>query len=426
MKARLRQAWRIASLVIVRVAGAGLAGVLAVYVARTYGAEYSGNFFYLVSTLTITSVLTRLGAEPYLTSRVAAQAGDGKHSPASYLVSTFIAVGALVLAAGALLWATQIISAPIVEKLLGGLPIYQLLLAVLGLNSVWIVTGYCRALGMAGVSIFLETGLLSLWLLGMLVLASQTPVDPDGTTIALGLALMAPTLFLPILPILFKARHGLLSTRGIRDAARGVASFGAVTVTNGIIVLIPLQVLGLYGMAHEAGVYNAALRVSMFVGASGVVIKSVIVRQQVSASGTFSDRKRDIGRTILIAIPWIVVSLVIAWQGDLLADLFGPEFKAIESIILIMLIAQSVNVAGFLVETRAVLANERSLLNVTSIVTLVIALAVTPPLVHFYGLQGAAWAFALTIAVSRLLMIWLYVRRPAIPVAGITAAEVDG
>jgi hypothetical protein len=413
---RLGQVSRVLTLVVVRIAGAGLAGVLAVYVARAHGAEYSGQFFYLVSTLTITSVLTRLGAEPYLTSQIATSTGgdqgvnDGR-SRAEYLVSTFAAVVLLVLLAGVLLTALEVLAPSTADRLLGDLSTPLLVLAVVGLNTTWIVTGYCRARGMAALSIFLETGLLSLWLLGLLILTDSTGEELTSPSVALGVAIMCPTLIAPLTPMLLSARRSLITYRGMRDAIAGVIAFGAVTVTNGIIVLIPLQVLGWNGMDHEAGIYNAALRVSMFVGASGVVVKSIVVRQHVERGGLESSGARDLIRSAAIAIPWVVVSLLIAWQSRPLAALFGPEFMELQSIILVMLLAQSVNVAGFLIETRAVLANDRRLLNITSISTVAVALCSSPILIDRFGLEGAAWAFALTIVVSRSQLALLYVLR---------------
>ena len=145
---------------------------------------------------------------------------------------------------------------------------------------VWIAGAYARSLGMASLSIFLKTGFFSLWLLGLLEISRHTSIDPDRAYVAFGVSLLLPVVLIPLAPVLYRSRTALHSRRIIRHALNGIVAFGAVTVTNGIIILIPLQVLGWYGLAHDAGVYNAALRVSMFVGAFGVVIKSVIVRQE--------------------------------------------------------------------------------------------------------------------------------------------------
>ena len=321
------QLLRVAPLIVVRVIGAVLAGALAVYVARTQGAEASGRFFYLVSTLTITSVITRLGAEPYLTSQVAARGRQDARSGAAYLVSTMVAASILVLVAGLVLSVVQLVSPPLTDRVLGDVPVYALVLAVMGLNTVWIVTGYCRARGKAGISIFLETGLLSLWLLGVLELCRFTSLEPSGRNVALALSLMCPALLAPLAPLLYGARHRLFTIAGIKDALAGIGSFAAVTVTNSIVILIPLQVLGWFGKVHEAGIYNAGFRVSMFVGAFGVVVKSLIVRREIDRTDQVENRRRDVLVSGVMALPWVALSLLLTWQGQLLSALFGSEFS---------------------------------------------------------------------------------------------------
>ncbi len=200
-------------------------------------------------------------------------------------------------------------------------------------------------------------------------------------------------------------------------------TFGAVTVTNGIVILVPLQVLGWFGSNHDAGVYNAALRVSMFVGAFGVVIRTLVVKKTAQRSNGAENRVGDVKQSVLVALPWILVSLVISWQGQRLASLFGPGFSELHSIILVMLVAQCVYVAGNLIETRAVLAGEKVLLNVTSVTTIIVAFCVTVPLVDAFGLQGAVWGFALTIGVSRAQLVLLYLRAPVRRAVGREAAE---
>lgn len=410
LKRRIQRLVRVVPLVLARIAGAGLTGGLAVYVARTQGAKFSGRFFLLISTITILSVLTRLGVDPFLSATVAPRAADGVRATATHLVSTSIAVLILVAGAGLVLTILQLVVGDWTAETLGRLPVGYLILAVLGVNSIWIVGGYCRALGLASLSIFLETGMFSAWLFGILEVCRISGLEPAPTTVAYAVALLLPVLLLAMMPVVIGARGHLYTKGGWSHALRGLVAFGAVTVTNGIVILIPLQVLGWYGLVQEAGIYNAALRVSMFVGAFGVVIKSTIVRQEAKRLGRIEDRARDVRHMFVFAAPWVVVSLLIAWQSGLLSSLFGSEFKDIESIILIMLLAQCLYVAGNILETRAVLNGEKWLLNVTSVTTVLAALALTPPLVREFGLLGAAWGFAATIVVSRGLLIWMYLR----------------
>lgn len=406
----LRRAARTLPLVLARVFGAGVTGGLAVYVARTQGAEASGKFFYFVSTLTILSVLTRLGAEPFLTARIAPQASEGTIVTSRVLIATSAAVSLMVAVATGLVGLGSVVSSSLTDRMLADVSLAELGLAVLGLNAVWIAGGYCRAIGRASLSIFIETGLFSLWLLGLLEISRVGSFETTPRVVALAVAVLLPAITLVFVAVFAHRGWARARTSEVREALRGIISFGAVTITNGIVILIPLQVLGWNGLDHDAGVYNAALRVSMFVGAFGVVIKSVIVRNTVVGSGGQTTRAQDVRQSALIAVPWILVSVVVASQGRHLARIFGSDFDELRSIVLIMLVAQCLYVAGNLIETRAVLAGERAMLNLTSLATLLTAITVTPPLVDAYELHGAVWGFAITITVSRTLLALAYLR----------------
>lgn len=406
---------RFLPLILLRVAGAGITGGLAVYVARVYGAEFSGRFFLFVSSITIISVLTRLGAEPYLTSHVAPMARTGPLAGSRYLASTAVAVAVLVGVAAFVLSVLMLVAEPFSSRLLGETPLPLLIGAAMGVNLIWLAGAYCRSIGWATLSILIETGLLYLWLFVLLEIIRATSVPLTVANVALGVALLLPILLTLFAVTFWRKRRNLITALGIVDALKGVVSFGAVTVTNGIIMLIPLQVLGFQGLANDAGVYNAALRVSMFVGAFGVVIKSAIVRQEARAPRRTEDRQGDVVRSAAMSVPFVILSVTLASQSQFMTALFGPDFSGIESIILIMLLAQCVSVAGNVVETRAVLAKETRSLNVTAVVTLIVALVAAPVLVRSYGLSGAAWAFAATVCASRLTLALLYLRGPRTP-----------
>jgi hypothetical protein len=298
-----------------------------------------------------------------------------------------------------------------VKRLVGETPTWLVVLATLGWNSVWIAGGYARAKGKAALSIFFETGLLYTWLLLLFAVASWLRTTPGHTAIALGLFSLAPALALVMAIQLRGTPRGSLTFASIRHAVLGVSAFGAVTITNATVMLVPLQVLGLFGQTANAGVYNAALRVSMFVGAFGVVVKSAVVKSHARAGSSGAGNSRDIVNSALIAAPLLGASLVVVWQQDSVAALFGPEFADMKPILLPMLVAQAIYSAGHLIEARAVMANERGILNLTSGATIVVASVVTPLLVSRFDLSGAAWSFVIAVAVSRGQLTWLYLRR---------------
>ncbi|WP_310962235.1 lipopolysaccharide biosynthesis protein [Nocardioides terrisoli] len=341
------------------------------------------------------------------------RSGTRKTVPA--LVSTYIVVGCIGLVFGAILMLGELVSPVLVHRLVGelGSPLL-LVLAVLGFNSIWISSAFSRAAGRGTVAILLENALLAIWLTIVLLPWALQSRTPPLWVVAIAMCAIAPMLVVPVL-LRFRREAGRgAAVSSLRHAARGLIGYGAVTVTNSIIVWVPVQVLGYFGKLPEVGVYNAAFRVTMLIGAFGVILKSAVIGQRIAAGNDDhrgDDRWPLIRRSVALTIPFVLVSLVIAWQGRLLSSAFGGGFAEMKTILPVMLIAQSINVGGFLIETTFVLRGDRRALNMNAAVTFAVAVVAAPLLVGTYGLHGAAWSFALTTVLSRVHLAFLYVIR---------------
>lgn len=395
--------------VLARLFGAASTGGLTVYVARAEGVEESGRFFVLVSILSALSLLTRLGSDAYLTSVSAGLDRSHRSRAVAHTVTTSLVVTLMVLTMVALLTVAQICAPSTTDALLAGHAPWQLGLATLGLNSIWLAGAASRASGHAAVSIFLETGFFSLCLF-VFVMVQQLrggPLDHTHLLLTLGLLAVPWSLWGAIRA----ARASVsLDLHLFVRAFRGILAYASTALTNGVVVLIPVQALGYFRLVDEAGVYNAALRISMLVGAFGVVIRSLAVRAYRSDDGKAAEPKiSDLTQALRSTLGWVAISLLVATQATPLARVLGEDFSRVSSILAPMLVAQCVYIGGSLLEVRAVLGHRRRMLNQVAAVTVCTGLASSFAFVALWELPGAVLAFALTVLMSRAALVTLYV-----------------
>ncbi len=409
-QSRLLLARRSMMTVVARASGAFLTAFLTVYVARTQGVEASGDFFVLVSSMTAMSVVTRLGSDAYLSRLIAGQRLTHRQAIARAVFATYLACALLILVLGVALTIFRYAYPDASAGLLRGVNPALWTAAVLGLNGMWIAGAYARARGQAATSVFLETALFSLWLLTTLVIQDVSGIALSSGNIIFATALLVPALAPLGLILILRSNDPRPRRSDLLAAMSGIVRFGAVTVMNGAIAVIPLQTLGALDLESEAGVFNAALRVSMVIGAFGVVVRSLVVQAHYRGRDVQRSRREDLVSAAKSTAPWIVVSILLGTQADVLVRIFGSDFADLGGILTLMLVTQCVFVGGNMIEAKAILANEIHILNIVSAVTVVVALLATPALVYFFGLPGAVGAFVIIVTTNRVLLAVLYLR----------------
>jgi len=179
------------------------------------------------------------------------------------------------------------------------------------------------------------------------------------------------------------------------SAARGLAGILGMTVTWVDVLLV-----GALRSTREAGIYAAASRLSI-AGAYALQAVGMAIAPRISALLT-SGRHQSVedlyrlGTWWLMALTWPLYLTLIAW-APFVMGLFGPEFAAGQSAMVILSAAMLVNLATGNV-TVVLLMSGRSALNLANaFASLVLNATLNAVLIPAYGMTGAALAWAASI-----------------------------
>jgi O-antigen/teichoic acid export membrane protein len=178
------------------------------------------------------------------------------------------------------------------------------------------------------------------------------------------------------------------------------ASFVVVALLQQLISALPTTVLGFVATPAEVGTFSVALRLAMLISMVAVVMKAVVA-PRISVLHATGDRaalwrllRQSVSGTAAFGALAFIGMLVFA--GPLL-HLFGPEFVAAKSILLVLAAAQ-VFVTGTALGAQALaMTGAEGMLRNGYVMAAAVLVLATVGLVPVYGGMGAAVATALTV-----------------------------
>lgn len=400
-----------------RIAGMGFGFLVGVQLARGLGAEGYGTYGLAMSIIALLTVPTEFGFPQLLTREIATaqvQQDWGRvrgiirwSSRMSLLIS--VVIGACVIA-----W--QVITDIRINTQLG-----MTLLAGVALVPV-VAQLSLRAAALRGLqqivrgqlpSVLLRPGFYSLLL--FIVPLWVMPLTP---ALAMGLGVMSSVVAMML--AFHMLRRALPSEARVADAITDARSWWSsalpMAMTEGMRLLqshLLILLLGAMVVMADVGVYRMAssmmLLLAMPISLFNIVSMPIIAR--LHAKGDVRDLQRLLGMTaagmtlgaLFLCIPFFVAG---KW---ILGRVFGPEFTAGNSALLILALS---------VLTNAVFGTAANLLNMTghqgdvtraSLVSMLCLAATAVPLVHFIGIEGAALSHFASTLVWNLYM-WFAVK----------------
>jgi len=406
--------------------GSLLTLVLAAVVGRQLGTEGAGTYFLVVAAFMIVANVAELGADTGLVRFVSAARATGRTADvpalARYAVVPVAAVGVLVVAATA-------VAAPFVD--VHGLPPLFLVVAAacaVLLSMTAVMLAITRGLGdVLTYPVLQNLALPLLRVLGVVVAVSAGA----GVTWALG-AWMAPV---PLVLVLSAAvalrlvvRHagswrpphdeGTVSRRAFWgfSAARGVSA--AVEI---LLEWADVLIVGVLTSPAEAGVYAVVTRC---VRAGEVVQQAarIAVGPQISSAlaRRAHDEARQIYGLVTAAMIWLAwpFFLMLAIFGDTVLDVFGPGFDDGAVSLAVLAGAMAFSTAAGTVQTILLMGGRSSWQLADKTFALVLNLVLNLALVPLWGIEGAAVAWAVTIVLDTLVVVWQVQRLMGIRPAG--------
>ncbi len=377
---------------------------------RKFGAHGSGVFYLSFSVLMALSLVGRLGLDqavvrfipPFLSKKPGAAAGVNRASVQLSLLMTLPLSVLLFVLAPTL--AHDVFHS---GELTTYLRIFAVVMPAFSLNYIY--TGTLRALKRSQASLIVSRfGYYLLGIVGLLTLGSSYGIKGVviGFSIAILLATIAAALFIrkhmpsydKIVP--FSKKRLLVTSLPLlfvifatqMNGQASVLLLGAVTDNTAVgIFNIALKISMLMTLILAAINVIAATKISELYFANKPKELNIMI-SKISALGTFA------------SLPALV--LLVAFSGFWLG-LFGSEFSAGSTTLILLAIGQFVNVSvGSTNYILAMTGRERALayaIGISLVLNVILGLVLIPK----YGVLGAGISTAATNAVSNIIMVFM-------------------
>lgn len=403
----------------IRVIGMGFGLLVGVQLARGLGADGYGIYGLAMSILSLASIPAEFGLPQLLTREIAyAQVRDDLPSIRgimNWANKTVLALSAAIAVVGLVAWTvlTRLDSVTLAWTLLAGLPLVPLIplsnlrsAAMRGLQHI--VTGQLPEL-------VVRPALFSL----LLLIASISSGPRLSPVLAMIVQALAATLTLCVVSAIL---HRLLprSARIEPTSAKKTAWIGSawpMALTEAIRVLLgnfSILILGFLSISSEVGVFRVATSVGVILTmpTSLMHVISAPLLSRLYANGDL-ERLREVLRAaawimlagaLLFCIPFIVAG------SRILTIVFGADFATANVPLLFLMLGAVVSSAfGASVTLLNMTGYERRVTR-AFILSLTILFLTSIPLIHVFGVAGAAIANA-TAIVSWNLILWRDAKR---------------
>jgi len=402
------------SAILSKAGGAMFTLALVIYLGHTTGSEASGYFYFTLAVAVMLSQLLRLGMDGVvlrLSSRyLHAGDTDALQRLAGDMLVYLVCCGAIMILFGKMIegYAAPLVFAGESPYLLYETALYSFVPFTL----MWTSAALLKGIGKTSLSVFIEAGSVPLLVLLWMQLSAGAAGYREAVSALLWANVIASLLALALvlryagcrisLPGLLPRCRELLA-----ESVRGVW----VAISNTLIVWSPLFLLGMLATPTDVGVYNAAFRVTMVIGAFSAVFRGVATPH---LAGLLQRKESPVLFLKRSMTHIIVAGLLLLVAGEMTFDWlfahFGAGFSSAAGLAMLMLVGMLANVLFVIMETQLILADRNDMLRSNALFTLLVGLPLTLPLIVYFQAYGAALGFVLTNVLSRSNMLYLFNR----------------
>jgi O-antigen/teichoic acid export membrane protein len=405
-----------------KVAGAGLAFAFNVVLARLLGADGAGVYFLSLTVLTIGSIIGRLGLDEVFVRRVAADSDQGRwgrvrgvHRTGMALATGLACVVAAVLFFSAPWIARYGFSNPDLTA-----PIAMMALAVVPLVLSRLYSQILKALKkIVAFTLIQKQGILipGLSIVGTYLLCGWLGWGVEGAIWAfVGSAVVATLVGVYVWWKAVPSGSASVEDSSAPDAEETKSvSIGSLTRPSIPLFWVEtlgflrneagLLLLGVWATEAEVGIYGTALRIALLTSFILVAINSIVSPQIASLYESGSREELDrvaryaVKISTLLATPPLLVFVLVP---DFVLSLFGSEFTAGTVPLIILAIAQFLNVSTGPVGYLLIMTGREKQMRNVDLVATSVGMALYLTLIPSYGAAGAAVAYGTAISVRYL------------------------
>jgi O-antigen/teichoic acid export membrane protein len=389
---------------------------LVVYLAQTIGPQASGYFYFTLAVAMILSQLLRLGMDGVVLRLASRHREAGDDAALRLLAGDMTACllgcgGAMVLTGMAV---EQYLAPLIFAGESGGLLYEVALYSFVPFSLMWVCASMLKGMGQTSLSVFVEAGSVPLF---VLLLMQSGAYGESGYHEAIW-ALLWANLLAAALALALVCRHAGFRLRlpGLPARCRALLAESVagvwVAISNTLIVWSPLFVLGLLATPTDVGVYNAAFRVTMVIGAFSAVFRGVATPRLAGLLHRNESPVPFLRKSMAHIVAAGLLALLLAgYTLDWVFALFGEGFASAAGLATLMLVGMLANVLFVIMETHLILDARNDLLRANTVFTLLLALPLTLLLIRYFQAYGAALAFVVVNVLSRGNLLYLFNRR---------------
>lgn len=412
-----RFAYGSAAALVIFFGSAGLVFFAQLLIARVLGPESFGIYTYVLAWMSVLAYGSALGFQVALLRFVSVY--ESKHDWSllrgviQYSERRVCAVGLLVILIGTagIMFRGPTISPELSQTFLVGfllVPVWALL---------WLRTATVRAFGGVVTALAPERIMRDALLLAFIVLASfglNWTLDAQTVMTALVastvLALMVASLAMHRLrPRAIDTAVPEYDAKVWRRAALPLLIVGA---TDALFNRTGVLLLGWAGEIKNAGIYGLAFSIAFLV----VLPRSAVATLFAPAIARLYEHRQfdELQALIIRATSWSLcvaasIAVVLAVMAEYLLSWFGPEYVAGSNALRLLLVGQVISAtAGSQTHVLAMTGHERNAAAIFALSALANVI-VSAFMISLFGLIGAAWAMAVSLAVWNVAMaifIW--------------------
>ena len=404
---------RSGTVLLVRVAGAGLGFAFNVALARVLGADGLGIYHLSLTFALIASVVGRMGMDAAMlkfgaTSHAAA---DGRRLAAVHRLGMGTALlGCGIVAASTFFaadWlAIAVYADPAIAQPLRLMSLALVPFALLNLYGELLKAGQHQALS----SLVQGAALPLVSLLLLFVFAKRI----EDASAAAAIYLVANILVYGASYSLWRRSVPPASTSAtepikFRDLFMTAMPMYGSAIADVVMTFSDVLILGMFATAADVGIYTAAARTALltrFLLLANSAVAAPRFAALHAARDTEGVARLALRSTLLTTISSVPLLLIFIVFPERILSLFGPQFEAGAQALIILSVGQFVNAAtgpvGYLLNMSGFHRIEGRIAVAGAVMTVGLCFALIP----FWGLLGAAAANAIATATCNLLRVY--------------------
>lgn len=406
-----RLLWQTISVFVVKLTGLVLAFGMNIVLARTMGVEGFGLFSFAFSVLMMLQVLTPLGLEGVLVREVAASLERGQSSRIKGLLlfsSSAILLFSIVAMVIGYLTVRFVLPAnwPYADTLL--ITLLALPAATLTVGAMAVLEAHRWPLISQLIGTVLRPLLVLIAVVAFYFLGSRITAELTASifVVAYVIAILVALGYL-----LYRLDKGLWRQPAAMESRAWFGMAVGFALTHaGFIITEQTDILMLSALTDPAsvGIYRAAARYAYLVSFA-LLAASAPLQPMISAAFARGDRirlqksARKVAEIALaIGLPLALVMMIFAEQ---FMAIFGADFTAGSHALIILVVAQMLNVLGGSVGYLMAMTGHERKVALASGLTGICNVVLNAILIPLFHLEGAAIATALSAAIWNLILI---------------------